>query len=1012
MAQIRQDEQQLTVMQKASMADVAVPPLLQQGVPMTKVSATKQKTYLFKLDPDIGQIVWESKKHRIIPIENIKELRFGAEARYYRQQFQLAEQYEDRWITIVYTLDAEYKTLHLIASTFDVFQMWHLTLRKLYAIRQELMSGPGNVEMREALWEKQCWKGGESQEQLSFDEVEKLCRRLNINSSADDLLTFFVKADSRKRGYLDFSDFQHFVQLLKARPEVEALYKRLASAMNGLFTFDIFQSFMRNSQKSKLSDNELRQIFIKYASRADSQTPAQAHAAASSTSTLPIPAQTTPAPERSSTEPSLQAVSGSTSSTQAAPASSSAPGLSSSKPSASAPTAPAPPSPAPQHKASTIPAPSTVPSSSSTSGPNSASVPSGASSSDAPATLPPASSVPEVDGSDVLTLKGFTSFLMSVDNAAFSDQLSKVYQDMTRPFSEYLVSSSHNTYLVGNQLVGVSTIEGYIRALLHSCRSVEIDVYDGDNEPQIFHGKTLTSKVGLREVCEAIKKYAFVTSPYPIIISAEVHCSLPQQDKMAAIMRDVFGDTLVTAPVEGRPKIEQLPSPEDLKGRILLKTKGAFPSENEAAIQVQAVEVDSSSTETSASDSDMIHELRDELKTEWKKARDKDHEAMKELKDELRKARGMFNRVRGKNNNSISALVGTGVAAAAPGSQRAGQIHRRLSSSSSSSSAASEKPPKPKISLEITALLVYTVGVKCRGLNKKEHYEPAHMFSLSESTANKMVKSGSGHDLVKHCKGHAVRVYPKGTRLKSTNYEPHRFWATGCQLVAINWQTFDMGYMINHAMFQRNGRAGYVLKPPALRSADKEQLAQRTKRVLEVTIISAQQLPRRRDSSGREVTDKDKGRIDPYVEVSVHVPEWAHTSVKSSSSSSSSVKTPSKLAAASDSSLGLDKLDKVASVGQQLNTVRTSVVKNNGFNPLWNEVLRVPFEVVGGMEDLVFVKFAVKSERGEDNDDHVALYCVSLGSLEQGYRHLPLHDAQLSQFLFSTLFVHINVRDA
>lgn len=72
-----------------------------------------------------------------------------------------------------------------------------------------------------------------------------------------------------------------------------------------------------------------------------------------------------------------------------------------------------------------------------------------------------------------MTTDTFTSFLLSAENSAFTDHHAKVTQDMTLPLSEYYISSSHNTYLVGNQLVGVSTIEGYIRALLHSCRSVE-----------------------------------------------------------------------------------------------------------------------------------------------------------------------------------------------------------------------------------------------------------------------------------------------------------------------------------------------------------------------------------------------------------------------------------------------------------------------------------------------------------------------------------------------------------
>lgn len=92
----------------------------------------------------------------------------------------------------------------------------------------------------------------------------------------------------------------------------------------------------------------------------------------------------------------------------------------------------------------------------------------------------------------------------------------------------------------------------------------------------IFHGKTFTSKVSLRQVCAAIKKYGFVASPYPIIISAEVHCSVPQQEMIAGIMIEVFGDALVKEPPEGMPAIEMLPSPEELKGRILLKVSTLF----------------------------------------------------------------------------------------------------------------------------------------------------------------------------------------------------------------------------------------------------------------------------------------------------------------------------------------------------------------------------------------------------------------------------------------------------
>lgn len=45
--------------------DVKVPLLLQEGVPMYKVSAKKKKMVTFRIDADEGCVLWESKKSGI-----------------------------------------------------------------------------------------------------------------------------------------------------------------------------------------------------------------------------------------------------------------------------------------------------------------------------------------------------------------------------------------------------------------------------------------------------------------------------------------------------------------------------------------------------------------------------------------------------------------------------------------------------------------------------------------------------------------------------------------------------------------------------------------------------------------------------------------------------------------------------------------------------------------------------------------------------------------------------------
>lgn len=72
-----------------------------------------------------------------------------------------------------------------------------------------------------------------------------------------------------------------------------------------------------------------------------------------------------------------------------------------------------------------------------------------------------------------MTFDGFLMYLGSAEGSIFNPQRRGVFQDMSQPLCHYFISSSHNTYLMEDQLRGHSSVEGYIRYCGQSqCRSL------------------------------------------------------------------------------------------------------------------------------------------------------------------------------------------------------------------------------------------------------------------------------------------------------------------------------------------------------------------------------------------------------------------------------------------------------------------------------------------------------------------------------------------------------------
>uniref|UniRef100_A0AAY4C9K8 Phosphoinositide phospholipase C n=1 Tax=Denticeps clupeoides TaxID=299321 RepID=A0AAY4C9K8_9TELE len=359
----------------------------------------------------------------------------------------------------------------------------------------------------------------------------------------------------------------------------------------------------------------------------------------------------------------------------------------------------------------------------------------------------------------LMSSDGFCRYLISDENApVFQDRL-ELYQDMGHPLAHYFISSSHNTYLTGRQFGGKSSVEMYRQVLLSGCRCVELDCWDGkgeDQDPIVTHGKAMCTDVLFKDVIQAIKETAFVASEYPVILSFENHCTKPQQYKLARYCEDIFGELLLTEPLEafpmepGRP----LPSASDLKWKILIKNRRLKP-------EVEQKELEDFKKHMEAG----------EISTSTNAEEDNDAEPI-----------GMNG---AETSVDVQDLINSYHYVAATTN-----VHPYLSS-----------------------IVNYAQAVKFLGFEVAEENNIHHnMSSFNETTGLGYLKT-SAIEFVNYNKRQMSRIYPKGGRVDSSNYMPQIFWNAGCQMVSLNFQTPDLAMQLNQGKFEYNGSCGYLLKP-------------------------------------------------------------------------------------------------------------------------------------------------------------------------------------------------------
>ncbi|KAI1898711.1 hypothetical protein AGOR_G00075180 [Albula goreensis] len=534
---------------------------------------------------------------------------------------------------------------------------------------------------------------------------------------------------------------------------------------------------------------------------------------------------------------------------------------------------------------------------------------------------------------DQISLLCFSRYLEGEDNSIVPPERLDVIDDMNQPLSHYFINSSHNTYLTVGQLTGPSSVEMYRQVLLTGCRCIELDCWKGrppEEEPHITHGFTMTTEIPFKEVIEAIAESAFKTSPYPLILSFENHVdSAKQQAKMAEYCRTIFGEALLIDPLDKYPLVpgQPLPSPHELLGKILIKNKKKHHHRAFSQGSVRRRGGEGSDTNEQASPTNDCP-LNDGDMGQLPNGKEK------LLKDEPRKS---IDRGDGESED-----------------EEEEEPPAELKKPNSDEGTASSEVNATE---EMSNLVNYIEPVKFKSFevaNKRNKFY--EMSSFVETKGMDTLKS-SPIEFVEYNKKQLSRIYPKGTRVDSSNYMPQIFWNVGCQMAALNFQTLDLAMQLNMGVFEYNGHSGYLLKPEFMRRTDKH-FDPFTENIVDGIVANTIKI---RIISGQFLSDK---KVGVYVEVDMF-------------------------------GLPVDTKRKY----------RTKTSAGNSLDPVWDDEACVFDKVV--LPTLASLRVAVFEENGK----FIGHRILPVSAIRPGYHYINLKNELNQPLMLPSLLVYTEVQD-